>query len=111
EGIVLKKLKTKKSRRTIVLPPFAVAALRKHRTLQLEERRLAPYWEDHDLVFCSTIGTPIDARNVVRQWHAHLKAAGITYPYRFYDQRHTAASLLLVQGASMRTIADLLGHS
>ena len=56
------------------------------------------------------IGTPIDPRNVTREFHALLRAAGLP-AVRFHDLRHTAATLLLAQGVDPRTIMETLGHS
>ncbi len=54
--------KTEKSRRTLRLPERAVTALRAHRALQAEQRLLAgELWQDNDLVFSSSVGTPLDA--------------------------------------------------
>ncbi len=56
--------KSLRSRRTIRMPQVVVAALKAHRTRQLEERLVAGGgWEDHGLVFTSPIGTPLDQRN------------------------------------------------
>lgn len=52
--------KTAKSRRRINLSPSARDALRAHRKRQLAERlEKAGLWEDHDLVFPSSVGTPL----------------------------------------------------
>jgi integrase len=42
---------------------------------------------------------------------AVLKAAKIKRPVRFHDLRHTLASLLIQNGASIEVIANQLGHS
>jgi integrase len=103
--------KSARSRRTVVMPPSVVAALRAHRLRQWEEKLLAGgRWQENGLVFASTIGTPLDARNVVRQFKASLERAGLP-DMRWHDLRHTCASLLLAMGTSARTVMDLLGHS
>jgi hypothetical protein len=59
--------KTKKSRRTLALPHRCVTATKRHRTQQDQEREAAgTTWQDHGLVFATTIGTPLDAANVRR---------------------------------------------
>jgi integrase len=85
--------------------------LKGHRTRQLEERLAAGgTWEETGLVFTSPIGTALDSRNVTREFHVLLEAAGLP-SIRFHDLRHTAATLLLAQGVDPRTIMETLGHS
>ena len=103
--------KTARSRRTITLPPVVVSALRLHRARQLQERLLAgANWQDTGLVFTTTIGTPMDARNLTKRFQKALKGAGLPKK-RFHDLRHTCASLLLVQGVHPRVVMEILGHS
>ncbi|HEV2066460.1 MAG TPA: site-specific integrase [Thermomicrobiales bacterium] len=103
--------KTALSRRTIPLPPSAVAALRTQRLRQIEDRLLAgSRWQDWDLVFASGIGTPLDSRNVTTRFQRLLSKVGLPRQ-RFHDLRHCAASLLLAGGVPPRTIMGLLGHS
>lgn len=103
--------KTRRSKRTIPLPKVASAALRARRLLQLEERLLAgPRWQETGLVFTSTIGTPVDARSLVREYHAILESASLPHR-RFHDLRHTCASLLLWQEVHPRVVMEALGHS
>jgi len=103
--------KSARSRRTIRLPQVVIGALKAHRTRQLEERLAAGGgWADSGLVFTTAEGTPLDARNVTREFQPMLKAAGVPR-VRFHDLRHTAATLLLSQGVDPRTIMETLGHS
>jgi integrase len=109
--LVLTEPKTARSRRTIALPPFAVDAIRHHRVRQLEERLAAgERWHDSGLVFTSTVGTPLEPRNTLRDFHRTLRLAGLPRK-RFHDLRHTCATLLLIQGEDLWVVMDVLGHS
>jgi integrase len=103
--------KSEKSRRTLDLPPGVVAALRAHRTRQLEERLQAgPKWRDHGLVFCTRIGTPFEPRNLERTFLDILTTAEVPR-IRFHDLRHTCATLLLMKAVQPITVSRQLGHS
>ena len=70
--------KTEKSRRTLALPQYVVTALREHRKWQTEVRLAAgPLWQDTGLVFTTSVGTPLDASHVRRDFRALCKNAGI----------------------------------
>lgn len=110
--LVLTEPKTSKSRRTIPLPASVLTPLREHRTRQREVRLLAgPRWDGSlNLIFATSIGTPIDARNVIRSFKATLKKAGLP-DMRWHDLRHSCATIQLAQGASPREVMETLGHS
>ena len=61
-------------------------------------------------MFTSTVGTPLDERNVRREFQALLERAELP-PMRIHDLRHTTATLLLAQGVHPRIVMDTLGHS
>jgi len=61
-------------------------------------------------VFVSTIGTPLDDRNVRMAFADLLKTAKLPH-MRIHDLRHTCASLLLPQGVHPRVVMETLGHS
>ena len=103
--------KSAKSRRTIAMPAISVNALRAHRARQLEERLVAgSVWQESGFTFTTPVGTPLDGPNVSRHFHRTLKKAGMSRQ-RFHDLRHTAASLMLVQGIHPRVVMETLGHS
>ena len=103
--------KSEQSRRTLALPTLAIRALHTHRARQLQERLIAgKKWQEHQLVFATTIGTPIDARNLTRHFKAALTRANLP-PKRFHDLRHTCASFLMAQGVQPRMVMEVLGHS
>jgi integrase len=60
------------------------------------------------LVFCQPTGRPIDPRADWASWKALLADAGVR-DARLHDARHTAATLLLVQGVNARTVMDIMG--
>ncbi|REJ79052.1 MAG: site-specific integrase [Acidobacteria bacterium] len=103
-------LKTNSSRRTLPLPHSLIADLRKHRADQLEERLRSENWEDNDLVFPTSIGTPLTHTSVTKVFKRVLKRAGLS-GLRLYDLRHTHATLLLKAGVHAKIISERLGHS
>jgi integrase len=104
--------KTPRSRRKIELSNTARAALKAHRKHQLEEQmKRAVLWQDHGLVFPSTVGTPLSHRNLVRSFKALLKRAGLPASTRLYDLRHTCATLLLNSNIHPKYVQELLGHA
>ncbi len=108
--VTVVKAKTDAGVRTVALPAFVVAALKAHRARQSAERLAAPYWEDHGLVFPSSIGTRIDARNLLRWWHEVTIRAGVGR-HRFHASRHTAATLMLNNGVPLEVVSATLGHA
>jgi integrase len=104
--------KTPKSRRTLALPRRCVEALREHRVGQAEDRLAAgPLWQDHSLVFASTVGTPLDDHNVRRQFRVITEAAGLGSEWVPRELRHTFVSLLSAHGVPVEAIALLAGHN
>jgi integrase len=62
---------------------------------------------DTPLVFPRPDGQkPLDIRSA---WETALKHAGVD-DFRFHDPRHSAASYLAMNGASLAEIAEILGH-
>lgn len=104
--------KTARSRRRITLSPATIAALKLHRKHQLEERMAkAGLWEDHGLVFPSSVGTPKSQRNLNREFKNAIKRAGLPEHFRLYDLRHTCATLLLSRNVHPKYVQELLGHA
>lgn len=90
--------KTRRSRRTLPLPPPVVAALRQQQARQAEERQSAgSSWAGNDLVFSTSLGTPIEPRNLTRHFYSVRDRAGLP-GIRFHDLRHTCLTLLLGLG-------------
>jgi integrase len=103
--------KTARSRRSINLPNPMVAELRAHRARQAAERlALGEAWQDSGFVFTSSVGTPMDPRNVHREFRGICRGAelGDWHPH---ELRHSAASLMLAQGVKLQVVSEVLGHS
>jgi integrase len=104
--------KTEHSQRRVSLTSSAVAALRRHRVLQKEERlRLGAAWQGEELVFTNEIGRPIGASSLLRLSFLPLLSRAGLPRMRFHDLRHSAATLLLGQGVHPKIVAEMLGHS
>ena len=70
--------KTRKSRRVLGLPQLAVQSLREHHKLQAADRlKAGALWQDHGLVFASSLGTPLDRHNVLREFRKITETAGL----------------------------------
>jgi integrase len=103
--------KTASSRRTLVMPPLVVDALREHGSRQLTERTTAAAtWTDCGRVFAGKTGAPLERTTVISAFHSVLAKAGLSR-MRFHDLRHSCATLLMVQGVSPRVVMDVLGHT
>jgi integrase len=114
KGLHLTETKTRSANRTIILPQFAIAALRAHHTRQLQERLISgPDWRnlETNLIFTGRDGQPLEPIQLHRDFKTVLKRAGLPATTRIHDLRHSAASLLLAKGVPLKLVQDLLGHS
>ena len=95
-----------------ILSANPAEALRAHRKRHLEERiARAGLWQEQGLVFPSSVGTPLGARNLQRHFKTVLEQAELPRNTRFHDLRHTCATLLLRQGVNPKFVQELLGHA
>jgi integrase len=78
--------------------------------MALEREFAGDAWRERGLVFTSTIGTPMEPRNLVRHFHATLKSLG-NERKRFHDLRHSCASWMISDGATLHEVKEILGHS
>lgn len=110
-ALVTADTKTARSRRTVNLPPPMMRMLEDHRNRQmLESRSVGPTWEDSGFVFTSTLGTPIDPRNLYREFKHVMRNAGMG-DWHPHELRHSAASLMLARGVKIQVVSEILGHS
>ena len=98
--------------RSVKLSQGAVEALKSHRARQNEERlKAGSLWQDHNLVFPTTIGTTMSGTNLTgRHFKPLLKKAELP-AIRLHDLRHTCATILLMAGKHPKFVQELLGHA
>lgn len=85
--------KTRRSRRSLILPRVCIDELARHRQQQEAERKEAYVWVDRDLVWPSETGTPLSPANLRRLLRRQCELAGLR-PITFHTLRHSAATLL-----------------
>jgi integrase len=90
--------------RTVPIPTFLADMLAAH----LEDVPSKP----DALVFTNSVGGPMSWSNFRRRiWQPALAAARLDPKLRIHDLRHTAASILIAQGAHPKVVQEHLGHS
>ena len=97
------KPKSKTSDRRVDLGPAMIKALKKWK-LACPPNKL-------DLIFPSEAGNPLQEACMVRRYYKPALEKAEAPKIRFYDLRHTYASLLIEQGENIKYIQNQLGHS
>ncbi|QHZ55773.1 site-specific integrase [Brevibacillus sp. NSP2.1] len=111
KGDELQEPKTKSAQRSIALPEQTVAELKKHKRRIAQEKLLArSVYQDNDLVVCTSVGTKVLPRNLIRTYYRLLKKADVP-KIRFHDLRHSHATLLLKKGVHPKIAQERLGHA
>ena len=106
--------KTRSGRRTMILDPESVSALRKHRTRLHSDRMVLGLGrlEPDDPVFTDQSLTEHVRPDVVSSRFRDLSDRLNVPRIRFHDLRHTAASILLADGTvPLNVISERLGHA
>jgi len=111
-GLLAGQPKTKTSRRAIALGSTAIDLLHmirgKQLALQAELGDL--YQNEAGYVFTDERGKPIDSNRLSREFARIVKVAALPHA-TLHGLRHCVASLMLADGASIKTVAEKLGHS
>lgn len=111
KGLIFQDTKSKGSKRSIDITEDVIAALKKHRSQQNQNKRLlGAAYKDHDLVVCSQLGTPMSRENLRRHYKRMIKECGVP-KIRFHDLRHTHATIMLQLSEHPKIVSERLGHS
>ena len=109
--VVFGEPKSARSKRSVALDGDTVAALRRWRIRQSEERlEWGAAWSDTGLVFTRENGVLVHPDTMSFWFERHVRAAGVP-PIRFHDLRHTHASLALQAGVPAKVVSERLGHA
>lgn len=104
-------VKSVRSRRSIDVDAATMAALRAHRTAQLEQRMLmGAGYEDQGQVFAMPDGQPWNPDTITQAFDRLVRASGLPR-IRLHDLRHTHASHLLAAGVNVKVVSERLGHA
>ncbi|MCL5996055.1 MAG: site-specific integrase [Chloroflexi bacterium] len=110
-GLSFAPVKTQSGNRVVRLGADGLAALRDQRRRLDDARLLAgEQWVEGDLIFPSSLGTPLEPRRAYTEFQRVLARAGVR-AVRFHDLRHTSASLALRGGVPAKIVSERLGHS
>ncbi|MGD9109065.1 MAG: site-specific integrase [Gammaproteobacteria bacterium] len=96
-GVIILHETKNNERRVLPITGLALELMKQHSKI----RRI-----DTNLVFPNKEGKTMSIRGA---WENAVKQAGIE-DFRFHDLRHSAASYLAMNGASLAEIAEILGH-
>ena len=107
----LTSLKNGKTRRLKVIPPEVFEILREHKKEQLQTQLLAgQLWSNpHNLVFVGSLGSHLDGNAITRSFQKVLADNNMEV-IPLHALRHTAATLMLQNGVSEKTVSEQLGH-
>lgn len=101
--------KTAAGRRSIRLTEGTLAALNEHRDRQQERRRTAPEWVDHDLIFATASGRPVNPSHVRRAFDRLVSQAGVKR-LTPHGMRKSLITALIAGGANIKAVAARVGH-
>lgn len=103
--------KSAMSRRTLPLPDRLVGALREARERQRVERKLAgSAYRSGAYVVSNEIGDPYSPAVLSRYWRESLARCGMRH-LKLHGARHTAATLMHLDGVPAAVIAAYIGHN
>lgn len=106
-----KEPKTKRSRREVALPAFAVDRLRRWKVEQNQRRLVAgPAWHDLGLICDRGDGQPVNPDSFSKAFKAMSQQAGSPNA-RLHDLRHAAATLMMEAGVHPSVVSRSLGHA
>jgi integrase len=105
--IMLRRTKNKRARTELLMPRSreALLSLKNHQEFMRKRKKIKT---DSQMVFNHLDGRPL--KRFCKSWKAACRIAGLEN-FHFHDLRHTFCSNLILSGASLKEVKDLIGHS
>jgi len=104
KGLVLKDVKTRRSRRQISISPYVILKL------QEQKAKFNPLLNlNNEMVFTSSTGNYKDPNNVLREFNRLVRLADVP-KITIHDLRHLHATMLLKNGENPKVVSERLGH-
>ncbi|HEY0406042.1 MAG TPA: site-specific integrase, partial [Pyrinomonadaceae bacterium] len=105
--------KSESGYRDVLFPLTLLQEIIQHRAQQREHKlKMGRHYQDHDLVFATPLGTPINARMLsVRMHKEALTKAELSTDFRLYDLRHSWVTLSILAGSDIKTVSQQAGHA
>lgn len=111
DGIFTASTKTAKSRRTLKLPAWIFALVKRLKVEQTAQRlSMGDQWKECGRLFTKLDGSPIGLQQPYQWLQAFCKKKGLPF-YGIHQFRHLNASLLIYNGEDVRSVSAALGHS
>ncbi|GLX01730.1 site-specific integrase [Microtetraspora sp. NBRC 16547] len=109
--IVFDTPKSAAGRRTVSVDPETTRMLAARKAEQRRARlAVGPAYQDHDLVWCKSDGSPLSSERVTEGFKRLTRAAGLPV-IKLHEARHTAATLALESGLNVKIVSTQLGHA
>ncbi|QEH69761.1 tyrosine-type recombinase/integrase [Cellulosilyticum sp. WCF-2] len=104
--------KTKSGKRAVPISNALAKILQEHKTAQneLAMKRGRKDFNTQKYVFCSDVGTSLNARNAQRAHYQTCERAGIP-KVGFHALRHTFASRMIEKGVDVKIVQAWVGHA
>jgi len=109
---IIQSPKTKSGKRTVPISKILAKILQEHKNKQSELAMSMgrDAFNKDKYVFCSEIGTPLNARNVQRAHYQACIRAKIP-SVGFHSLRHTFATRMIESGVDIKTVQGWIGHA
>jgi|GEM_PF-360236 len=111
-GVIEKDLKTERSRQVLPISRGLVEILKYHKELQDREKALmGDAYCDRGYVFAQIDGKPLEPTNVGKDYSDRLQERAGVRRITFHSLRHTHATILNAQHATLKDVSERLRHT